>query len=323
MRVFVSYRRSTGSWVARALRQALEARGVEVFLDVEDIDSGRFESVILNQIELCEHFVVLLDEPTMAGLGAAEDWVGRELDRAMEFQKNVVPVLVDGARIEDVSPRFVRRRELLALNAPHLSHALFEPAVDVIVRRYLTQPSLQEIRRRSAEEHFARGTEAAEQEDWEPAEAEFELAAAAQDRPEYLLHLGVVRYRLGKVNAALTDLDAAIALDPFAFELMRAKYDMLQAVDRTAEALSLVGTWQEQARERASAFARRIVARLDGGDDVVTAVRSVPELQRLYAILPEDEDVGASLACLVEHLTGELQERVHDEFTAWESARSS
>ncbi len=89
MRVFLSYRRSSGRWIARAVRQALEARKIEVFLDFEDIDSGRFESVILNQIDLCEHFLVLLDEPTMTGMGVDGNWVGREVDRALALGKNV------------------------------------------------------------------------------------------------------------------------------------------------------------------------------------------------------------------------------------------
>jgi hypothetical protein len=50
------------------VRQALERREIDVFMDVEDIDSGRFENVILNQIELCEHFIVLLTPDTARAL---------------------------------------------------------------------------------------------------------------------------------------------------------------------------------------------------------------------------------------------------------------
>lgn len=320
MRVFVSYRRSTGRWVARALRQALEARDIEVFLDVEDIDSGRFESVILNQIELCEHFVVLLDESTMTGLGSSGDWVGRELDRALMFGKNVVPVLVDGASLSSVSPDFVRRRELLELNALQLLDTLFDQAVNVLVERFLKQPNLEEVRRRTAEEHYDRGLDATDLEDWAVAESEFEQAAAAQPRPEYLLGRGVARFQQGKTGAALTDFDAAIAADPFNFDLMNEKYDALQRLDRLSEALNLVTSWRAQARERAVTFARRIVDRLDSGEDLATTVHSVPELERLYDILPEYEAVGASLACLIEHLEDELQTRLTDELAKWKQA---
>jgi hypothetical protein len=45
--VFISYRRSLSSGTARALFQALKALGYDVFMDVESIDSGQFETIIL------------------------------------------------------------------------------------------------------------------------------------------------------------------------------------------------------------------------------------------------------------------------------------
>jgi hypothetical protein len=127
----------------------------------------------------------------------------------------------------------------------------------------------------------------------------------------------------GKTDAALTDFDAAISMDPFAFELMDQKFRALQNLDRVPEALALLRSWQSQAQERAAIFARRIVSRLDAGENLATAVRSVPELERLYSILPEYERVGASLECLIEHLSGELQSRVHHELTGWKRAHTS
>jgi tetratricopeptide (TPR) repeat protein len=323
LRVFVSYRRSTGRWVARALRQALEARDIEVFLDVEDIDSGRFESIILNQIGSCEHFILLLDEPTMIGLGSSGDWVGRELDRALMFGKNVVPVLVDGSSLNSVSLSFMRRRELLELNALPLPEALFDQAVNVLVERFLKQPALQEVRRRTAEEHYNRGLQKLDRKGWAAAESEFEQAVAAHARPEYLQGRATARYKQDKILTALADLDAAISMDPFASELMKQKFDLLQNIDRLSEALTLVTAWQAQAEERAETFARRITSRLESGENVETAVRSVPELDRLYSDMPEYEAVGSSLACLVEHLSGPLQKRLHDELTSWTQAHGA
>jgi TIR domain len=86
-KVFISYRRTYAKWVARAVRQALERREIDVFMDVEDIDSGRFENVILNQIGLGEHFIVLLTPDTARALGTEGDWVGKELQRALDLEK--------------------------------------------------------------------------------------------------------------------------------------------------------------------------------------------------------------------------------------------
>lgn len=325
MQVFLSYRRSETSWVARAVRQALELRGADVFMDVEDIDSGRFENVILNQIGLREHFVVLLNVRTARSLGDQRDWVARELARAIELGKNVVPVLIDGATTDDIASAFPRRAELLELNFAQLRQDLFDQSITVLVDRFLKAPSLQELRIRTAEEHFQAGAALAEREDWAAAEHEYGEAIARRPRAEYFLGRGLARYQQDRRVEALTDLDAAIALDPFAFELMDPKFMLLQEMDRLQEALNLVGQWKSQAHERAVGFARRIVARLDSGEDVVTAVRSVPELRSLYGepMLGEPaeaalhQEIGASLETLLEHVGEDLQVRLRAELEAW------
>jgi hypothetical protein len=75
-----------------------------------------------------------------------------------------------------------------------LRHTLFDQTVDMLVQRFLTQPSLQDLRRRTAEEHYARAVEAMGSEDWATAESEFEQAAAARTAPEYVQGRGLARY---------------------------------------------------------------------------------------------------------------------------------
>ena len=89
--VFLSYRRGYSGWAARSVYQALKSRGVDVFMDVEAIDAGRFETVVLNEIASRDHFLVLLDSRTCQDLALEGDWVRRELERALELEKNVVP----------------------------------------------------------------------------------------------------------------------------------------------------------------------------------------------------------------------------------------
>jgi len=317
IQAFLSYRRDHSRWVATAVRQALRAQDVDVFMDVDSIDSGRFASVILNEIGLRDHFIVLLTPATISDLGGIEDWVTRELDRALELGKNVVPVLVDQAEIQGVPDSFPRRSALMDLNALRLPHDLFEPAMAVLVERFLTQPRLQELQLQTAAERYGEGMQAMDREDWDAAAQAFGAAVALRSRPEYFLGRGVAKHHLGRHAEALSDLDAAVALDPFAFELMKVKCDLLQSVDRMQEAINLVTDWHQHAKQRATAFARQIVDRLDQGDDVATATRSVAELSTLYGHLAAYEEIGASLATLVEHTGGELGERLHDELRSW------
>jgi tetratricopeptide (TPR) repeat protein len=320
MQVFLSYRRDHARWSARAVRQALEQHGIDVFMDVEDIDSGRFENVILNQIGLREHFIVLLTPETARDLGAKGDWVSKELDRALDLEKNVIPTLVDNASAEDISLTFPRRSELLELNFFRLPSDLFDQAITVLIERFLTQPKLQELRVRTAEEHYRVAADALGREEWEKAEIEFDKAVALRTRPEYFLGRGVAKSNLGRDDEALNDIDAAISLDPFAFELMQVKFDLLQRVDRLQDAINLMGNWKQQARRRAFTFGSRIIERLDHGDDIVTAVHFIPELGTLYGNLPLYNEVGTSLAVLIEHAPENIQTRLKAELDAWRAA---
>ena len=58
--VFISYQRSVSRDRAVLIFNHLRQQGYDVFLDVKTIDSGAFDSVILNQIGARTHFVVLI-----------------------------------------------------------------------------------------------------------------------------------------------------------------------------------------------------------------------------------------------------------------------
>jgi tetratricopeptide (TPR) repeat protein len=319
-KVFISYRRNYAKWVARAVRQALERREIEVFMDVEDIDSGRFENVILNQIGLCEHFIVLLTPDTARALGTEGDWVSRELQRALELEKNVISVLVDDASANDISPAFTRRKAVLELNFFRLPHDLFEQAITVLIERFLTQPTLQELRIRTAKEHFETAKQAADGEDWEVAEAEYGKAVASQTRPEYFFGRGLAKYQLRRYDEALNDFDAAISLDPFTFELMKNKFNLLQELGRLEDALNFRRRWDRQAEMQALNFGSRITERLDRQEDIISAVHSIPELVMLYGDLPRYHEISESLATLIEHAPAKVANRLLAELKAWGSA---
>ncbi|MBN1966081.1 MAG: toll/interleukin-1 receptor domain-containing protein, partial [Anaerolineae bacterium] len=58
--VFISYRRNVSSFIARAIFMDLRAHGYDVFMDVESIDAGEFDRIILGQIAARAHFLVIL-----------------------------------------------------------------------------------------------------------------------------------------------------------------------------------------------------------------------------------------------------------------------
>jgi tetratricopeptide (TPR) repeat protein len=204
-----------------------------------------------------------------------------------------------------------------------LPHDLFEQAITVLIERFLTQPTLQELRIRTAEEHYETAKQAADGEDWEVAEAEYGKAAASRARPEYFFGRGLAKYQLGRYDEALNDFEAAISLDPFAFELMKNKFNLLQELGRLEDALNFRKRWDRQAGMQALNFGSRITERLDRHEDIISAVHSIPELVMLYGDLHRYDEISASLATLIEYAPAKVANRLQAELKAWRSASTS
>src|SRR5215813_1147434 len=91
--VFLSYRRHVSAFIARAVFQDLRQHGYDVFMDVESIDSGQFDTIILNQIAARAHFLVILTPGALDRCQEPDDWLRREIERAIALGRNVVPIL--------------------------------------------------------------------------------------------------------------------------------------------------------------------------------------------------------------------------------------
>lgn len=95
--VFISYRRSNGSQLASLLKVHLQVKhGLSVFIDVDELASGKFDEAILDTIGRCRNFLMVLSPDALnrcKGDTAMQDWVHRELVCAIEKSVGVVPVL--------------------------------------------------------------------------------------------------------------------------------------------------------------------------------------------------------------------------------------
>ncbi len=108
--VFLSYRREVSWAVAHLVRNDLMQHDFDVFMDTQNLDSGEFERVILREIEMREHFLVLLEPRSFDRIADDGDWLRREIAHALARQRNVVPVLANGARMPDADARRVAAR---------------------------------------------------------------------------------------------------------------------------------------------------------------------------------------------------------------------
>ena len=76
--VFVSYRREGGSQVARTVQQALKGK-CKVFLDVDTLGGGHFDTTLLSMIAVAPNFLLLLTEGSLNRCANDKDWLRREI----------------------------------------------------------------------------------------------------------------------------------------------------------------------------------------------------------------------------------------------------
>ena len=103
--VFLSYRRDGGETMAILLRDRLVAKGYRVFLDVENLRSGDFNEKLLQIIQNCTDFIVVLSAGSLDRCVNDGDWVRREIAHALSHDKNVVPLLLRGFEWPETLPK--------------------------------------------------------------------------------------------------------------------------------------------------------------------------------------------------------------------------
>jgi hypothetical protein len=92
---FISYRRESGYAWAKLVWEALDERGVDVFLDLESLrGAGTFDVKILNQIAGRPYFVLVLTKGSLERCVNEGDWLCREIDHAVETERVIVPMIV-------------------------------------------------------------------------------------------------------------------------------------------------------------------------------------------------------------------------------------
>jgi hypothetical protein len=99
--VFISYRRKNHT-AAHSIRLHLEKNNYDVFMDVQNIKAGRFDLQIFEAINSRRHFLVILTPDSLERCTNADgspnttDWLRREIEHAIQTEKNVIPLRMEG-----------------------------------------------------------------------------------------------------------------------------------------------------------------------------------------------------------------------------------
>ena len=117
--IFISYRRQGGSETAKHLRDSLTEKGYRVFLDIESLRSGPFNTELYRVIENSKDFLLILPENALDRCVDENDWVRLEIEHAKKCGINVIPILLQGFEFPETLPEsieFVRTQNGLAAN---------------------------------------------------------------------------------------------------------------------------------------------------------------------------------------------------------------
>ena len=239
--VFISYRR-TNENTARAVYQNLTANGYDTFLDFETIDSGSFERIILNQIAARAHFLIILTPSALERCNEPGDWLRREIEHAIELQRNIVPLLFEGFDFGAMSKYMTGQMAVLPqYNGVPVPRGYFEEAMTRLRTRFLNKPlamilhptppddtpvvEQQQIAAKkwtrvtkaqlTAEEYFERGFTHYEENEFEGAIADYTHAIRLNPQfADSYNNRGAARYESGDLKGAIADYTEAIRLDP-------------------------------------------------------------------------------------------------------------
>ncbi|MDX2136949.1 MAG: TIR domain-containing protein [Chloroflexota bacterium] len=125
--VFISYNRRLSWGAARAIANSLREHGIDVFLDLDEINVGRFKDVIEQQISMREYFIPILSPGTLES-----EWVQNEIARALVLNKKIIPLLCDDLSSTDLKLP-VLLQDLVHMNAINLKPEFYDNAIQKLV----------------------------------------------------------------------------------------------------------------------------------------------------------------------------------------------
>ncbi|HEX2623133.1 MAG TPA: toll/interleukin-1 receptor domain-containing protein, partial [Phototrophicaceae bacterium] len=110
---------------------SLREYGYNVFLDLDNINEGRFKNTIVDAIYNCTYFIALLGHNSLDS-----EWVCREIRHALDFDRTIIPVLIDDYQLDERGlPDELK--SLAAFNGPRLNAEFYEASLERLANNFL------------------------------------------------------------------------------------------------------------------------------------------------------------------------------------------
>lgn len=139
--IFISYRRDGSDAHARIIYDKLKNLGYRVFLDFESLFSGGFRKNVINAIRGCNDFIVLIPNGGLDRCNSDEnDLFREEIKTALESDKNVIPVFVNGFKMPNYSDLPEDIAPITECNGIDCSMEYFDAVFEKICRNLFSTP---------------------------------------------------------------------------------------------------------------------------------------------------------------------------------------
>ena len=154
--IFLSYRRSDGKLLARLIKESLEKRGYRVFLDMDELLDSVFDEHITQAIQSAPIFLLLITKQCFARCHNPNDWVRMEVECAVRFQKNIVPINPDNLFTGFPRSPPPHLREVLAMHQYSAidTGQLYQVSIDKLIHDRLRSVIRTELRKRIVNKFF-------------------------------------------------------------------------------------------------------------------------------------------------------------------------
>jgi hypothetical protein len=129
--IFISYRRKGGYDTAKLLYDRLRMDGYSVSFDIDTLEKGDFDNELEQRVYDCKDFLLVLNPGVFDRFFDPEcdpkdDWVRQEIVCALEKNKNIVPLILDGFTYPKNLPEDVKnitKKNAIDLNPKHFEGA--------------------------------------------------------------------------------------------------------------------------------------------------------------------------------------------------------
>lgn len=151
--IFISYRRSGGREIARAMKSWLDARGYSVFLDYDELKDGVFDERITQALDGSKVVLLILSPDALDRCVNEEDWVRKEIEYALSKGKHLIPVNPDGkfkglpAGLPEGMAEILGRTQHSEVMMGQLFQASMKKLTDERIRRFVSSSRAKRRRR--------------------------------------------------------------------------------------------------------------------------------------------------------------------------------